>query len=409
MDDITIVVDLNNQGVNNLKHLQSLQYVDQVNFVFITDKKRYELPIEINELNGKVKKEKTGLDGIVFHVCGTETLHESAIAYIKNFYQHNNTNVEIPYSIRSIFVQENANGVEKKETIASHLLEDEEKHFLELLSVEPEDNKKIKLTFAHHLPLGLEYQIRAVADKGKVLKCTLISNEMGIETISFIVEEPIPLALYRVGPKGEAEKMPYSCSWTSKGVEWLKCSGDKLLYGGKDNIINIELFALSKLQELLLAIIKKYYFAVEYDSDIKVIRAYLRSRETGATGSLVLINGETSKDTLDNIKKENSEAKIYHIAQNATEYGSHDHKLYSLLAEKVYIPDNKKATMSLSEGSITELCPVERQQSPSNENNNYQFPFDAVNMQEFNSLYQGIISSKVIIDSRIESRIKTDL
>ena len=407
MDDITIVVDLNNQGVNNLKHLQSLQHVEQVNFVFITDKKRYELPVEINELNGKVQRETTGLEGIVFHVCGTETLHEFAIAYIRDFYKHNNINVQIPHSIRSIFVKENENTKTEENVIttspASQIPKDEELHFLELLSVEPvepmesernkkvatplcgglgvapplgdgncESNflaktKKINLTFAHNLPSGLDYQIRAVADKGTVLKCTP-SYDTGIKTISFIVEKPIPFALYKVSPKGEAEKMPYSCSWTSKGVEWLKCCGDMLLYGGKDNVINIELFTLSKLQELLLAIIKKYYFAVEYDSDIKVIRAYLRSRETGTTGSLVLVNGETSKVTLDMIKKENPEAKIYQISPNATEYGSHDHKLYSLLAEKVYT-----------------------------QNENERFPFDSVLMQEFNSLYQGILSSKIVI------------
>jgi len=393
LNNITIVVNLNNQGVNNLKHLQSLQYVEEVQFVFITDKKRYELPVEINELNGKVQKDSTGLGGIVFHVCGTETLHEFAIAYIKDFYKHNNADVEIPYSIRSIFVQENTENTEetnKNETpasIASPLPKDEEKHFLELISVDSVDSMESEigedegliLTFSHHLPVGLEYQIRAVADKGKVLKHIPKTHEMGtgIETISFIIKESTPLALYRINPKGDAEKMHYSCNWTLKGVAWLKCSGNKLLYGGQNNIINIELFSLSKLQELLLAIIKKYYFAVEYDNDIKVIRAYLRSRETGASGSLVLINGETSKDAFNSIKKENPEAKIYQIAPNATEYGSHDHKLYSLLAEKVYISSNGN-------------------------NENQHFPFDAVVMQEFNSLYRGILSSKVIIDSRIE-------
>ncbi|MCL2499441.1 MAG: glycosyltransferase family 2 protein [Defluviitaleaceae bacterium] len=106
---ITVMIDLmdNETDINNLRHLSDLRNANDVNFVLITDKKRYEIPIISDKtLNITVQKEKSNIPGIVFPMTGNEILNKNAVDYIKDFYQYNETTKEIPNDVRVLFVSE---------------------------------------------------------------------------------------------------------------------------------------------------------------------------------------------------------------------------------------------------------------------------------------------------------------
>ena len=111
--NITIAVDIRNSpvsddGYKNL--LQSLREQENVDIVFITDKKRYELPDEINEFNAKMLAETPVVDGVLFTMSGTEILSPLAASYIRSFYQYNSLDTPIPGYLRGWMVSEVPSG-----------------------------------------------------------------------------------------------------------------------------------------------------------------------------------------------------------------------------------------------------------------------------------------------------------
>jgi len=112
---VTIAVYLNDTAITNSESLQNLRRDSDVDILFLTEKKRYELPesqlAEINKIGATVQKEATvQADGVVFTLSSDEDLHALAVEYIRDFYLYNDRVSTIPEEIRELFIS-TANGV----------------------------------------------------------------------------------------------------------------------------------------------------------------------------------------------------------------------------------------------------------------------------------------------------------
>ena len=106
---ITIAVNIDNGiGEDTVKSLQIFHGQENIKFAFVTEKRRYELPLQLldiaDSLNAILAKESQSLEGIVFALSGDEILHDLAADYIKNFYTYNPVNITLPQQLRERIV-----------------------------------------------------------------------------------------------------------------------------------------------------------------------------------------------------------------------------------------------------------------------------------------------------------------
>ncbi|MCL2217062.1 MAG: glycosyltransferase [Defluviitaleaceae bacterium] len=139
--NISIAVDLLNGEISDdtIKSLKNLRDAEDANFIFITEKKRYELPVSaLGNLNWTARKEPANTDGILFAISGNQILHELTIPYLKSFYQHNEIQSEIPTHVRALLISERKHGEELlKDVINTDVVES---HFVNIQSVKEADN-----------------------------------------------------------------------------------------------------------------------------------------------------------------------------------------------------------------------------------------------------------------------------
>jgi len=108
--NITIAVNIEGNSIceATAQSLLALRDRDSIRFVFVTDKKRYELAEQLLELmhmlNAMIVTDIANTDGVVFTMASNEVLHELAVQYVRNYYQHADVGSKILDHIRSLFV-----------------------------------------------------------------------------------------------------------------------------------------------------------------------------------------------------------------------------------------------------------------------------------------------------------------
>lgn len=120
--NVTIAINLQEDYIND-HIIESINAIyksphkkDGDNIVFVTHKKRYELPAatltKINStsaalITGATQHQNTlasHTQNILFEIDDSYTLHELSFEYIRNFYEHNMPCVTIPQNIRDLFM-----------------------------------------------------------------------------------------------------------------------------------------------------------------------------------------------------------------------------------------------------------------------------------------------------------------
>ncbi|MCL2378039.1 MAG: glycosyltransferase family 2 protein [Defluviitaleaceae bacterium] len=240
----------------------------------------------------------------------------------------------------------------------------------------------------YSLPFGCDYDMLITTENGHIRNYRILNHEyswyLGFNicadiSFEFVIhhKETNPFSFYFSAASGMPEEIVCIPDYAEKGTAWVSVFEGKIAHGGADsNTVNIEDFSAESLKTIVQNIMKSAYHGSEYDSDIKVVNDYMRMLELYPTASYIVVSQAAADSAYSEIARENPGAKIFVITtagdkpKNAVAYGSREHKLYCLLAKKVYV------------SSSSEL--------------GYAFPYDSVKHEEFNAIYRGLVHSTVI-------------
>jgi len=255
----------------------------------------------------------------------------------------------------------------------------------ELLSFSRQ-GEKICTNGRYTLPLGHNYNMLITTENGHVRNYRILNREY-LRYMGFIVCEVVdfefaihykeanPFSFYFTTASGIPEKIVCAPSYAEKGTPWMYTFGNKFAYGSEDsNTVSIEDLAVDPLKDIVQGIIKKSYYAAEYDHDIKIVNDYLRMLELYPSASYIIVSKTVADSAYSSIARDNPGAKILIVSdkghENTIKYGSREHKLYSLLTQKAYVSDYTES--------------------------GFAFPYDTTQYKEFNAVYCGLVHSAVI-------------
>jgi glycosyltransferase involved in cell wall biosynthesis len=267
-----------------------------------------------------------------------------------------------------------------------------------LLSDFRETDGVFSFTGEYSVPCGLDFKLLTVNAKGEIVPSASSEIEyahyLGFPvaerrrfTVETAAEKTAAFTLYALHPNMTVEKVSCGAAEADGTAGWFRSCGSLLVCGNKErNGFVIEPRTTESLTSAAVSLINASFRAQEYEDDAMTVRHCLRLMSLDKVKrDVVMVNAIADDAAMREIRESNADSAVYRLSQasedgapdahDAVEYGSREHKLFSLLAKKVYAPPDA------GDDGV--------------------FPYAAVAHGEFNEVYRGLAAAELVTDGRL--------